>query len=225
MPLDRNCVTGKGCVRRAMEARRRGRRRRQRKHLLFRGARLGHRRFAGRALLEEELGRADARIRVEALHHHVAEKHVRERDEAHSLVVRECRAHDDAAPVFRALEGVRLGGRIPFRVIERIPEAPRAVGPRRGEQPGDSSRPSRARAGPRARTRRVPRRGPRRGPRRKPSPGTPKARYWCSPSEVRRRDTPIRRLPRARRARGPTPPAGGSPSGTRRRGESPGTSS
>jgi hypothetical protein len=68
---------------------------RQRRARVVDGTRFERRRLARHALLEQEVGRAHARIRVQAPDHAPAQQSVRQRDEHHALMMREAIGHDD----------------------------------------------------------------------------------------------------------------------------------
>ena len=73
-----------------------GHRRDQRASALFRRPRRFRRRLARHPFLQQQLGRLDARIAVEARHHDVVEQRVGQGHEGHALVVRHVGAHDHA---------------------------------------------------------------------------------------------------------------------------------
>ena len=81
--------------------------------------------MARQALLQEQLGRADHRVGVEAIAHLAADQRVAQRDERHALVVREVRLDDRARLARRYASG---------RVVERLVVAVAALGTLGGER-------------------------------------------------------------------------------------------
>ena len=77
-------------------------------------------RAARRALLQQQQGRAQARVGLEATLHRTRQQQVREREQAHALVVGHERAHHDALHPARQARG---------RVVDGFVEAEAAVGP------------------------------------------------------------------------------------------------
>ena len=95
---------------------------------LFGRPRRRRRRFAWHALLQQELGRLNARVGVKPIDHHVAKQRVRHRHQKHALVVRHERPHHDAAVRGRCLFIRPLARAVVDGVVE--PEATLGAGTR-----------------------------------------------------------------------------------------------
>ena len=115
-------------VRRADAARRP--RRHAERHARFLGrARFDDGRLARNALLEQQLGRLDAPIRMESVDHQVARQDVGDGDQAHSLVVREVGLDDDSGAGRRCCRQGRLGlCGLARGVVHRVVEPERSRG-------------------------------------------------------------------------------------------------
>ena len=112
----------RGCVRREQTAHLRElhdpRRRRD-----FLGPRMRHRDIARRALLQQKLGRLDARLRVEPLAHPAIEEHVGESHHGHARVMGHERAHGRNPRAFW-----KAAARVVERLIEPVASARAAQG-------------------------------------------------------------------------------------------------
>ena len=88
------------------------------------------------ALLQQELGRLDARVGVEPVDHHVAQQHVGDGDQRHPLVVRQVGLHDDAGAGAATAAELAVLVRLARRVVDGVvvaerPRRPRAARRRR----------------------------------------------------------------------------------------------
>ncbi len=103
-------------------------------HLVER-PRLGRRRSARHALLQQQLGRLHPRVRVEPLHHRVAEQSVRQRNEGHALVMRQTGTDDRAPEASRLARFTLVTLGVAVRVVDGVVEAVLALETRGGQPP------------------------------------------------------------------------------------------
>ena len=80
---------------------------------------MGDRDVARRALLQQQLGRLDDRLGVEARAHHAVEQRVGDGHDRHALVVGHVGAHDRPGLAFR-----QAGRREVERLVEAVAAAP-----------------------------------------------------------------------------------------------------